>query len=166
MEQIIMSNEEPQEQIKRKSPMTLTALSETYPSIPWQKYFNRLLPSLITVEENEVIMVSAPAYFGRLEKLLAQTPKRTLANYLLWRPITFSKRYLDARSTLSHPEPAARSDVCCEIVLEQFPLIFAAMFVARYVDEETEEKASTIATAIRRQFNDILKDVRTRTIDA
>lgn len=56
--------------------MTIAKLQETYPSIPWLKSFNMMLAPIMTVDEDEVIIVQAPTYFKDLEKVLKKTPKR------------------------------------------------------------------------------------------
>lgn len=132
--------------------MTLTALSRKSPSIPWKEYFNRLLPSPITVEEDEVVLVSDPDYFVRLERLLAKTPKRVQANYLIWRPIKFSKPYLNHRWS---------SDRCCKTAFTYFPSVIGAMYVKQHFSEKAREEATEMVTDIRRQFKVILENVRT-----
>ncbi|XP_043270684.1 neprilysin-2-like [Venturia canescens] len=139
--------------------MKLKKLTETYPSIPWREYFRRLLPASITVGDDEIINVSAPSYFTKLENLLGETDKRMLANYLMWRIITYSKRYLDAGSTLTDPESRARSDLCYDIVFEQFPLVVAATFVRKYISKEAKERAIDIVKDVKRQFEVVLKDI-------
>lgn len=76
------------------NPITVRELSKTYPSIPWKEYFNTLLAPNIQVDEEEVVIVSVPNYIASLEKLLATTPKRVQANYVMWRAAASSVSYL------------------------------------------------------------------------
>lgn len=62
--------------------------------MPWLEYINALLPADLTIDENEVIIVSVPSFFENLGKLLEKTPKRTIANYLMWRITAFSSFFL------------------------------------------------------------------------
>lgn len=51
----------------------------------WQEYMNDLLPQGITVYQNETVINAVPKFFEKLESVLNSTPKRTVANYFLWR---------------------------------------------------------------------------------
>lgn len=56
--------------------MKIRELQEKYPSIPWKEYMQKILPSSITLTDDEVIIVDVPEYFSKLVKLLAMTSKR------------------------------------------------------------------------------------------
>lgn len=60
----------------------------------WLDYINALLPPTLQIDENEIIVVSVPSYFESLGKLLQDTPKRTIANYMMWRVTAFSSFFL------------------------------------------------------------------------
>lgn len=49
----------------------------------------------MAVTENEVIVVITPVYFERLGAVLEATPKRTIANYLMWRSILIASTFLN-----------------------------------------------------------------------
>lgn len=74
--------------------MKIKDVQVKYPYIPWVEYINALLPEGLSVDENEIIVVSVPTYFEELGKLLEQTPKRIIANYLMWRLTAFSSFFL------------------------------------------------------------------------
>lgn len=65
-----------------------------YPYVQWVEYINALLPKALQIDENEVIVVSVPAYFDSLGPLLEKTPSRTIANYMMWRVTAFSSFFL------------------------------------------------------------------------
>lgn len=65
-----------------------------YPYIQWVDYINALLPPTLQINENETVVVTVPSFFEKLGKLLEETPKRTIANYLLWRVSAFSSYFL------------------------------------------------------------------------
>lgn len=72
----------------------LQELQWKYPFIQWVKYINDLLPSATTVNENEIIILRNPYYFDRLGVLIKETPKRVIANYLIWKIVTHSTYYM------------------------------------------------------------------------
>lgn len=72
--------------------MTLKEIQQKFPYIPsWVEYINSLLPTGLSVDENEIIIVTVPTFF---EQLLKNTTKRTMANYLMRRIALPSTYYL------------------------------------------------------------------------
>lgn len=69
-------------------------MQQKYPYVQWVDYINAILPKKLSVDENEVIVVAVPSYFEKLAELLRNTPSRTIANYILWRVVSFSSSYL------------------------------------------------------------------------
>lgn len=43
------------------------------------------MPDSIKLPNSEEVMVVSPTYFDRLADVLEKTPKRTIANYFMWR---------------------------------------------------------------------------------
>ncbi|KAI5630575.1 VLP3p-4, transcript variant X7 [Venturia canescens] len=162
------------------NPMTLKALSNIHPRIPWKEYITNLLPSSITVKEDEVFIVRISSYITKLEKLLSETPKRIQANYLIWIAVTESITYLNDAirnrkqqfpdltvKNTKLPKNMARSTECTKTVFEFFPIITSAMYVRKYFNAETKKSAAELIMDIREQFKIVLKkvdwmDVKTR----
>lgn len=76
------------------NPYTLKEVQQMYPYIQWVDYINAILLPSLSVDENEVIVVSVPSYFQKLGKLLQDTPNRVIANYLIWRATSYSSTFL------------------------------------------------------------------------
>lgn len=74
--------------------MTIREVQKKYNYLPWVEYINALLPDGLDIDENEVIVVSVPQYFEDLGHLLQKTPKKTIANYMMWRITAFSSFFL------------------------------------------------------------------------
>lgn len=74
--------------------MTLKEVQGNYSYINWLDYINTILPKAVNIDENEVIIISVPSYMSELGKLLEKTPKRTIANYMMWRITGFSSFFL------------------------------------------------------------------------
>ena len=89
-----MPNEKRRNASELYNPMVLREVQQKYPYVPWVEYINALLPKGLVIDENEVIIVSVPKYFEELGPLLEQTPKRTIANYMMWRVTAFSSFFL------------------------------------------------------------------------
>lgn len=66
-----------------------------FPYIQWVDYINALLPAPLSVDANEEVILWAPAYFNGLGKLLNETSNRATANFLMWKMIEYSIKFLD-----------------------------------------------------------------------
>lgn len=89
----------PREELRNYSnlynPFSLRELQTMYPYIQWIEYINALLPTGMSVDENEVVVVLTPSYFEKLGELLKETPSRVIANYLMWCVAEFSAPFLN-----------------------------------------------------------------------
>lgn len=150
--------------------MTVRELSKTYPSIPWKEYFNTLLAPNIQVDEEEVVIVSVPNYIASLEKLLATTPKKVQANYVMWRAAASSvsyltdeirKRQLQYSTALSgKTEREPRWKECIDTVSGSLAISVGAMYVRKYFKQDAKNNAVEMVADIRKEFTKILKKVR------
>lgn len=72
--------------------MTFGELQEKFPYLNWLEYARTFMPSDVTIDENEPVVVGLLEFFEQLEGILKNMDKRTVANYLIWRSIfTVSK---------------------------------------------------------------------------
>lgn len=83
--QISLPKEERRNATALYNPYTIKQLQESYPYLNWQEYINALLPQDLTVHANETVINAVPKFFEKLESVINATPKRTVANYFLWR---------------------------------------------------------------------------------
>lgn len=60
----------------------------------WLPFINNMLPSGLVVNESEIIAVTVPTFFDKLGGVLESTPKRTIANYLIWRVAYYASGYM------------------------------------------------------------------------
>ncbi|KAI5695289.1 hypothetical protein M8J75_014047 [Diaphorina citri] len=96
---ITKSNEEIRKMSKLSNLVTISQLEHKYPSIPWQNHIGRIIGP---VKPDEVVNLEAPDFFQSFEPLLNSTPKRVLANYLLWQVMSFSSTYLTEEMNNRH----------------------------------------------------------------
>lgn len=59
-------------------------------------YINSMMPFGFEVYDNETIVNTVPTFFEKLGEVMNSTPKRTVANYLLWRAILTTSGSLTA----------------------------------------------------------------------
>lgn len=75
--------------------MSIGELQEKYPYMNWLEYVRTLIPSNVTITVNEPVSVGLLEFFERLEGILKNMEKRTVANYLIWRSIFTVSKYLN-----------------------------------------------------------------------
>ncbi|XP_033323591.2 M13 family metallopeptidase neprilysin 2 isoform X2 [Megalopta genalis] len=151
------------------NPMTVRDLSKSYRSIPWKEYFNTLLAPNLQVDDDEVVIVSVLSYISSLEELLASTPKRVQANYVMWRAAASSvsylteeirKRQLQYSTALSgRTEREPRWKECIDTVSGSLGISVGAMYVRKYFKEDAKKNALDMVADIREEFKEILKKV-------
>ncbi|XP_057331077.1 neprilysin-2-like isoform X3 [Microplitis mediator] len=151
------------------NPMTITELSNKYPSIPWKEYFNRILKPHVQVDDNEITIVNVPSFISDFEQLMKLTPKRVQANYVMWRAVAASvsylndeirKRQLEYSTALSgRTEREPRWKECVDIVSSTLSISVGALYVRKYFNEDAKKNAVEMVSDIRNQFNKILKTV-------
>jgi len=167
---ISLPNEKRRNATALYNPYTLKQVQEMYPYIRWVDYINILLPSSLSVDENEVIVVSVPSYFESLGKLLEDTPKRVIANYMMWRVTAFSsffltnelrKRQLVYSTAVSgKQEQEARWKECIDITSGSLSIAVGALYVRKYFRQDSKAAALEMVNGIRKEFELILNEVQ------
>ncbi|XP_033212286.1 neprilysin-2-like [Belonocnema kinseyi] len=143
--------------------MSVKELSKKYPSIPWKEYFSTLFPSA-AIDDYALIRVIMPSFFDKFETLMKKTPKRVLANYLLWRAILDSGNYLNSKIfNLTHEFYGAISEAkwrtCLHFTNKKLGTSFGALYVRKFFNKESKKSAEELAANIEQQFKKILKEV-------
>ncbi|XP_045472319.1 neprilysin-2-like isoform X1 [Harmonia axyridis] len=151
------------------NPMTVEELQRRFQSIPWLEYINTLLAPDTVITKDEVVVVSVPSYITDLEKILAITPKRVQANYIMWRAAASSVSYLTEalrRRQLEYTtvvsgktERAPRWKECVDISAGSLSTAAGALYVRKYFNEDARQNALEMVRDIRAEFERILKEV-------
>lgn len=151
------------------NPYTLKELQVLFSYVPWVEYINTILPKSVRVDENEIVIVYVPSYFQNLEVLLKSTPKRVLANYVMWRATSASisyltedvrKRQLDYSAILNgQTQRESRWKECIDIVSSSLSISVGALYVRKYFNEDSKKEALEMVTGIREEFAKILQEV-------
>jgi len=151
------------------NPMTVGELSAMIPSIPWLDYINTVLAPLQTITDDERIIVDTPDYFNNLTELLAETPTRTVANYLLWRVAAASVgslneaaralqlKYSTALTGTTERKP--RWEECTDLVSGSLGNAVGAMYVREYFSEDSKQSVLEMVGDLRTTFNSMIEDL-------
>lgn len=95
--QISQTKEERRNVSINYNPLTVRELQTKFPYINWLDYFKWFLRDTHSIDENEVVIVRDLNYFQQLHEILKKTPKRTIANYLIWQYVYFSYDLFQAK---------------------------------------------------------------------
>lgn len=74
--------------------LTIKDLEDRYQQIPWLNLINIIMPPEVQVNSSQPVLVGVPNYLKALQTLLAQTPIKVQANYVMWRVIKEIVTYL------------------------------------------------------------------------
>jgi neprilysin len=163
-----MTNEERRDVKKLYNPRTIEQLQIDFPYNDWLTYFNNLLPPESQVQYNETVVVGDLMFFVKLAGLLKSTSKRTLANYIAWRQVDDSMRYLPKvfkdrklefnkiRYGLSEPTP--RWETCISEALDVFPFALSGLYIRKHFKKEAKAKALEMVENIKSEFKIILRE--------
>ncbi|KFB42374.1 AGAP001791-PA-like protein [Anopheles sinensis] len=152
------------------NPMTVKEFQQRYPYTDWVDYFNAILKDTgIVIDENEMINLTVPKFMKQLGPLLQNTPKRVMANYVMWRISEFSsvflteklrKRQLQYSTAISgKQEQKPRWKECVEITAERLPISVGALYIRKYFREESKRAVLDMVNDIKSEFVNILKKV-------
>ncbi|XP_055543996.1 neprilysin-2-like isoform X1 [Wyeomyia smithii] len=167
---ISLPNEKRRNATALYNPMSVKEFQLKYPYTDWVKYFNVILKDTgIEIDENEVIIVSVPSFMEQLGPLLRNTPKRTMANYVMWRISGFSsfflteklrKRQLQYSTALSgKQEQEPRWKECVDITSGSLPISVGALYIRKYFKEDSKRAALDMVNDIKAIFVNILEKV-------
>ena len=162
---------------KLYNPTTLGELSESWTTYVSDLFhFDVFFKSLITITDSEKVIIRDPKFYEQLSSVLQSTNIRTIANYMSWRMIKSSVKYLgkDARAIRQkflqvltgvniEKVPWKR---CTKKVgfnnqydRETFNYAVGSMY-ARYVfDIEAKRQVDDMTGYIRKAFNEILQNL-------
>lgn len=161
----------PMEQRRNSSelynPMTLKETQAKYPFINWVDYLNNLLPSNISVTENETVIFNSLSFFDKFGPLLETTSNRTIANYLFWRITEYAAYYLNSEVrkrqlvyntvTIGKKELSARWKECISLTNNKLSTAAGALYIRKYFRREAKQTAARMVEQIRQEFKDVLK---------
>ncbi|KAI5717510.1 hypothetical protein M8J77_007105 [Diaphorina citri] len=151
---ITKSNEEYRKMSKLSNLVTISHLEHKYPSIPWRNHIGRIIGP---VKPDEVVNLEAPDFFRSFEPLLKATPKRVLANYLLWQVMSFSSTYLTEEmnnryfkfsSTLRGVTARKPRWQECVDETKDLDIAVGALYIRKYFNQDAKANVETMVRLI------------------
>lgn len=141
--------------------MPLSRLQQAYPYVSWLDYTRHLLPPGANVTENESVVVFDTEYMAALGKILEATPKRVLANFLVWRALEHGVLpVLNERARrVVTKHRAERWDECVQFVQKGMRMATSAMYVRRHSSERARNKTVEMVQDINKEMHRLLGSV-------
>ena len=150
--------------------MKISELKTLDPSTPWLKYINTILSKEIEqVTEEEIIIVGAPSYIENMSKLIAATPARVQANYLLWRVVAATMSYMTeevekvglkfAKKLTGQSAKPPRWKKCAGAATGSLSSAVGSLYVSKHFDEASKSTALEMVNDIKKQFDIILDQI-------
>ncbi|KAB0803954.1 hypothetical protein PPYR_00924 [Photinus pyralis] len=143
--------------------VTINELQEMLPFIEWHTFINTIAGPLAQIsKENEIMVVEESSLRKRFD-LLRRTPKRTLANYMMWKVIQEALPYLSPvmQDLLSEDDvKESRNQFCQQEIEKRFitnPI--DVMYARKYAPKSKKVAIETLITKIREAFVTLLSNV-------
>ncbi|XP_031777451.1 neprilysin-2-like [Nasonia vitripennis] len=150
-------------------PFSIKQVQSKYTSIPWAKYLNEILKPHTSVAADEVVIVAVPSFLADFEKLIQTTPKRILANYLLWRVSMDSASFLGDKVQAiqtkyeavltGKKEKGERWKTCLSDITYNLYVGASAIYVRKYFDKESKHDAEEMIENLQKSFKNILLEL-------
>lgn len=147
--------------------LKLSQLSAQVPAFNFTRYLDIVLPKNLDPEEEVVIYASK--YFKKLTKIVEETDKRVLANYILMRFIrhrinNLDKRFEKIQNELyrllyGREEMPARWKFCIAYVNGNLGMSVGSLFVRKYFDGQSKQDMLYLTSEIQNQFKDLVEEV-------
>ncbi|KAI0221727.1 Neprilysin-4 [Lamellibrachia satsuma] len=119
-------------------------------AIDWGRYLKLQFDKInVTIDGSQDVVVYSPEFFKHLATLLGNTPKRTVANYVIWKVVHSSvyhlsdtafrdikQRYRQALSGTNTAPP--RWTTCVAFTTGSVNMVVGRLFVEKYFRQESE----------------------------
>ncbi|EFO26887.1 hypothetical protein LOAG_01595 [Loa loa] len=136
----------------------------------WNKYFRSVVPPDLHwyLNEDPVINVIDVKFLKQLDELIKVTPKRTLANYMIWLYTSTWNFQLDERYDDIHQEflraiigkhmKSPRWKVCSQIAVERMGYASGALYVKSFFNEADKQEALEMVSLLKGAFEEMLEE--------
>ncbi|CDW57428.1 Peptidase family M13 containing protein [Trichuris trichiura] len=148
---------------------TLRQLKEEMTAIKWDRFFELVMPRDVMeiIDDDMNLIVTDPVYIAHINKLLLETDKRVLVNYLLWRLTKAWASMLDERYDIAFQDfvlvmvgrqsRPARWKTCVPAVVGWMEMATGALYVESHFNQKDKEEAVALIDHIRLAFTELVK---------
>lgn len=167
--EISKSREERRDPLKDYNRMSIAELQAKHPYIDWLDYFNGILPHESQLTSEDLIVTFNVDFLDKLGDLIESTPKKVVANYVMWRVVMDFVNYLPSDLRIRQHEykkiltgkevREVRWQECIDLVLEHFAHAFGSLYVQKHFKESAKTMTVEMVEYIKNAFGDNLKTV-------
>lgn len=149
------------------NPISIRDLQKQHPYINWLDFLNLLLPQGVRVTDSQIVSLADTEFMIKLGPLIEKTPKRVVANYLLWRAVDGAILYLTSK--LRNIEIQYRHKVegkeqrdpqwkeCVMFIAPEFKIAVGAKYARKFFREDSKAVAVEMVNDIKEAFEQIIK---------
>lgn len=148
--------------------LTLPQLQKEVPEIDWREYLQETVGD-IKLKRDEPVVVYALPYLTSLGKILKNTDRRVIHNYLLWRLVMsmmthmideYQRERVEFRKILLGIQSERhRWSQCVEWTNKKLGMAVGALFIRDNFNQVSKKTALEMIHNIREAFNELLADI-------
>ncbi|CAG5115272.1 unnamed protein product, partial [Candidula unifasciata] len=166
---LVRSDVEKADIASRYNLMTVAMLQSKYPWLKWQEFFQAAATETGTnvyISIEEQIINFEPIFLEKLGILLAKTPKRIVANYLMSHVLSFTSalgsKFVALFDQFSKEtqgtDPKPRSERCVSEATSVYPESVSRMYVDKYFSEAAKTYIDEMIKDLTAAFSDLLDE--------
>ncbi|KAL3994610.1 Peptidase M13 family protein [Acanthocheilonema viteae] len=146
----------------------LSDLTTFMSEMDWNKYFRTVVPTDLHwyLNKDPIINIIDVEFLKQLDALIKVTPKRTLANYMIWLYTStwnfqLDERYDDIhqkflRTIIGKQMKSSRWKICSEIAVERMGYASGALYVNSFFNEADKQAALEMVNHLKDAFKEML----------
>lgn len=141
-------------------------LSTDYSFIPWNEYMNNKL-SFNMIPDNEILFFDLN-YINNLKNLIESTPKRVVANYVIWRQIDDFAYYLNKdirdikvnykNENTCYDNEQSKSTECFQFLVDNMKQVLNFIYAHEYLNINTMNNVNTIFDNVQHEFVELVEN--------
>ncbi|KAG5682753.1 hypothetical protein PVAND_012086 [Polypedilum vanderplanki] len=148
--------------------LTLGELQREVPQLNWREYLQVTLGD-VELKDNEEVVSYAMPYLVQMGRILSQTDRRIIHNYIIWRLVMsimthmiddYQRERVEFRKILLGIQSERhRWSQCVEWTNKKLGMAVGALFIRDNFNHESKEVALEMIHTIREAFNELLADI-------
>ncbi|XP_059609533.1 neprilysin-1 [Phlebotomus argentipes] len=149
--------------------LTLPELQNEVPQLQWREYIQAILGADVQLIEDEPVVSYAMTYLTEMGRILAETDRRVVHNYVIWRLVMsimthmiddYQRERIEFRKILLGIQSERhRWSQCVEWTNKKLGMAVGALFIRDNFNQESKETALEMIHTIREAFNELLADI-------
>lgn len=171
-----MKDEDRRDNFLLYNPIEMSKLRDNY-TVPsnamfnWEQFITRVMSIDgvdVSLPPNETIIVRAIPYFSKMFEVLGKYPKKTIANYLIWRIMknrisNLGQKFQELtteynKAIYGTSTPRARWRTCASYVNTYYGLSLGRLFVKEAFDEDAKKETLDMIHNLRDAFGELVNE--------